>query len=295
MLTIVPHTITPQVLWENFTSILRVITLYDIIDIAIVAFLIYKLISLLKETRAEQLVKGVFAILLLYVITTLTPFRMLAFIMEMLVRYGAIVLLVLFQPELRKILEQVGRSRLSNLQVFSPNTSSSEYERSQTIKTINAICDAAALLSKERIGALIVMEKETKIGEIISTGTIIDSQPSSDLIKNVFFPNSPLHDGALVIRNNRLYAAGCFLPLSDNYEISRTLGTRHRAALGISEVSDAVVVVVSEETGGITVAKNGKLNLRITANTLSTLLYDEFIESEEKTTEKKKLFRRVKK
>ncbi len=287
--------ITPQVLWENFTNILRVVTPYDIIDIAIVAFLIYKLIGLLKETRAEQLVKGVFAILLLYAVTTLTPFRMLAFIMEMLVRYGAIVLLVLFQPELRKILEQVGRSRLSNLQVFSPNTSSSEYERSQTIKTINAICDACALLSKERIGALIVMEKETKIGEIISTGTIIDSQPSSDLIKNVFFPNSPLHDGALVIRNNRLYAAGCFLPLSDNYEISRTLGTRHRAALGISEVSDALVVVVSEETGAITVAKNGKLNLRITANTLSTILYDEFIEDEDKAAEKKKLFRRVKK
>ena len=250
---------------------------------------------MLKETRAVQLVKGVFAILLLYAVTTLSPFRMLAFIMEMLVRYGAIVLLVLFQPELRKILEQVGRSRLSNLQVFSPNTSSSEYERSQTIKTINAICDACALLSKERIGALIVMEKETKIGEIISTGTIIDSQPSSDLIKNVFFPNSPLHDGALVIRNNRLYAAGCFLPLSDNYEISRTLGTRHRAALGISEVSDALVVVVSEETGAITVAKNGKLNLRITANTLSTILYDEFIEDEDKAAEKKKLFRRVKK
>ena len=287
--------ITPQVLWENFTNILRVVTPYDIIDIAIVAFLIYKLIGLLKETRAEQLVKGVFAILLLYAVTTLSPFRMLAFIMEMLVRYGAIVLLVLFQPELRKILEQVGRSRLSNLQVFSPNTSSSEYERSQTIKTINAICDACALLSKERIGALIVMEKETKIGEIISTGTIIDSQPSSDLIKNVFFPNSPLHDGALVIRNNRLYAAGCFLPLSDNYEISRTLGTRHRAALGISEVSDALVVVVSEETGAITVAKNGKLNLRITANTLSTILYDEFIEDEDKAAEKKKLFRRVKK
>ncbi len=287
--------ITPQVLWENFTNILRVVTPYDIIDIAIVAFLIYKLIGLLKETRAEQLVKGVFAILLLYAVTTQTPIRMLAFIMEMLVRYGAIVLLVLFQPELRKILEQVGRSRLSNLQVFSPNTSSSEYERSQTIKTINAICDACALLSKERIGALIVMEKETKIGEIISTGTIIDSQPSSDLIKNVFFPNSPLHDGALVIRNNRLYAAGCFLPLSDNYEISRTLGTRHRAALGISEVSDALVVVVSEETGAITVAKNGKLNLRITANTLSTILYDEFIEDEDKAAEKKKLFRRVKK
>ncbi|MEA5011648.1 MAG: diadenylate cyclase CdaA [Angelakisella sp.] len=285
---------TPQMLWEYFINILGTITLFDILDIAIVAFLIYKLIGLLKETRAEQLVKGVFAILLLYFITLMTPFKMLAFIMKFVVSYGAIVLLVLFQPELRKILEQVGRSRLSNLQVFSPNTSSKEYERSQAIKVINAICDSCALLSKERIGALIVMERETKIGEIISTGTIIDSQPSSDLIKNVFFPNSPLHDGALVIRNNRLYAAGCFLPLSDNYEISRTLGTRHRAALGISEVSDAVVVVVSEETGAITVAKNGKLNLRITPNTLSTILYEEFVNEEEPAAEKKKLFRRAK-
>ena len=285
---------TPQMLWEYFINILGTITLFDILDIAIVAFLIYKLIGLLKETRAEQLVKGVFAILLLYFITLMTPFKMLAFIMKFVVSYGAIVLLVLFQPELRKILEQVGRSRLSNLQVFSPNTSSKEYERSQAIKVINAICDSCALLSKERIGALIVMERETKIGEIISTGTIIDSQPSSDLIKNVFFPNSPLHDGALVIRNNRLYAAGCFLPLSDNYEISRTLGTRHRAALGISEVSDAVVVVVSEETGAITVAKNGNLNLRITPNTLSTILYEEFVNEEEPAAEKKKLFRRAK-
>ena len=196
-----------------------------------------------------------------------------------------------------KVLEQVGRTSLSNLTVFAPNMSASEYERSQMIKTINAICDSCAVLSKEKIGALIVMEKETKIGDIISTGTIIDSQASADLIKNVFFPNSPLHDGALVIRNSRLYAAGCFLPLSDNYEISRSLGTRHRAALGISEVSDAVVVVVSEETGNITVAKNGKLNIGITVNTLSTILYNEFISSEKESSSerKKKLFRRVKK
>ena len=218
-------------------------------------------------------------------------------IMEYVIRYGVIVLLILFQPELRKVLEQVGRTSLSNLTVFAPNMSASEYERSQMIKTINAICDSCAVLSKEKIGALIVMEKETKIGDIISTGTIIDSQASADLIKNVFFPNSPLHDGALVIRNSRLYAAGCFLPLSDNYEISRSLGTRHRAALGISEVSDAVVVVVSEETGNITVAKNGKLNIGITVNTLSTILYNEFISSEKESSSerKKKLFRRVKK
>lgn len=284
-----------HVFWEKFTNILRLMNLFDLIDIAIVAFLIYKLIGLMRETRAEQLMKGVIAILLLYLVTKLTPFRMLAFIMEFVVRYGAVVLVLLFQPELRKVLEQVGRSRLSNLQVFSPNISSSEYERSQIIKTINAICDACAILSKEHIGALIVMERTTKIGDIIGTGTILDSQPSSDLIKNVFFPNSPLHDGALIIRNNRLYAAGCFLPLSDNYEINRALGTRHRAALGISEVSDAVVVVVSEETGAITVAQNGKLNLKIAPGTLSTILYDEFIGAEEKSMEKKKLFRRGKK
>ncbi len=269
----------------------------DALDIAIVAFLIYHLILLVRETRAGQLIKGVLVILLLYLAASVLELYTLRTIMEYVIRYGVIVLLILFQPELRKVLEQVGRTSLSNLTVFAPNMSASEYERSQMIKTINAICDSCAVLSKEKIGALIVMEKETKIGDIISTGTIIDSQASADLIKNVFFPNSPLHDGALVIRNSRLYAAGCFLPLSDNYEISRSLGTRHRAALGISEVSDAVVVVVSEETGNITVAKNGKLNIGITVNTLSTILYNEFISSEKESSSerKKKLFRRVKK
>ena len=217
-------------------------------------------------------------------------------VMEMVVRYGALVLLVLFQPELRKVLEQVGRTSISNLSVFAPNMSAGEYERKQMIKTINAICDSCAILSKEQIGALIVLERETRIGDIISTGTIIDSQPSADLIKNVFFPNSPLHDGALVIRSRRLYAAGCFLPLSDNYDISKALGTRHRAALGMSEVSDALIVVVSEETGNITVAQNGKLDIGITVSTLSAILYREFVtEEKESTAEKKKLFRRSRK
>ena len=280
---------------EMVTGAISTFRVQDAVDIAIMAFLVYHLINLLKETRAGQLIKGVFGILLLYFFAYLLELYTLRTAMEMVIRYGALVLLVLFQPELRKVLEQVGRTSISNLSVFGTNMSTSEYERKQMIKTINAICDSCAILSKERIGALIVMERETKIGDIISTGTVIDSQPSADLIKNVFFPNSPLHDGALVIRNSRLYAAGCFLPLSDNYEISRALGTRHRAALGISEVSDAIVVVVSEETGAVTMAKNGKLEIDIGVNGLSAALFREFVaEDKENATEKKKLFRRSK-
>lgn len=281
---------------EMVTGAISTFRVQDAIDIAIIAFLIYHLFALLLETRAGQLVKGVFLILLLYFFAYVMELYTLRTAMEMVIRYGALVLLVLFQPELRKVLEQMGRSSISNLTVFGPNMSASEYERKQMIKTINAICDSCAILSKERIGALIVLEKETKIGDIISTGTIIDSQPSADLIKNVFFPNSPLHDGALVIRNSRLYAAGCFLPLSENYGISKSLGTRHRAALGISEVSDATVVVVSEETGNITLAKNGKLEIGITVNNLSAALYQEFAsEEKENAADRKKLFRRGKK
>ena len=279
---------------EMVTGAISTFRVQDAIDIIIMAFLIYHLIALLKETRAGQLLKGVFGILLLYLFAYVLELYTLRTVMEMVVRYGALVLLVLFQPELRKVLEQVGRTSISRLAVFAPNMSAGEYERRQMIKTINAICDSCAILSKEQIGALIVLEKETKIGDIISTGTIIDSQPSADLIKNVFFPNSPLHDGALIIRGQRLYAAGCFLPLSENYEISKALGTRHRAALGMSEVSDALVVVVSEETGNITVAKNGKLEIGVTVNTLSAVLYREFInEEKEPAAEKKKLFRRT--
>ncbi len=281
---------------EMATGAISTFRVQDAFDILIMAFLIYHLIGLLRETRAGQLLKGVFGILLLYFFAYVLELYTLRTVMEMVVRYGALVLLVLFQPELRKVLEQVGRTSISNLSVFAPNMSAGEYERKQMIKTINAICDSCAILSKEQIGALIVLERETRIGDIISTGTIIDSQPSADLIKNVFFPNSPLHDGALVIRSRRLYAAGCFLPLSDNYDISKALGTRHRAALGMSEVSDALIVVVSEETGNITVAQNGKLDIGITVSTLSAILYREFVtEEKESTAEKKKLFRRSRK
>ena len=183
---------------EMVTGAIGAFRIQDAFDIAIMAFLIYHLIVLVRETRAGQLIKGVFSILLLYLFAYVMELYTLRTAMEIVIRYGAILLLVLFQPELRKVLEQVGRSTLSNLTVFAPNMSATEYERSQMIKTINAICDSCAILSKEKIGALIVLEKETKIGDIISTGTIIDSQASADLIKNVFFPNSPLHDQSLI-------------------------------------------------------------------------------------------------
>lgn len=282
---------------EMVTGAISIFRIQDAVDILVMAFLIYHLIALVRETRAGQLIKGVFAILFLYFIAYVLELYTLRTLMEIIIRYGALVLLVLFQPELRKVLEQVGRTSLSNLVFFTPNMNAAEYERKQMIKTINAICDSCAILSRERIGALIVLERETKLGDIIATGTIIDSQPSADLIKNVFFPNSPLHDGALVIRNSRLYAAGCFLPLSDNYGISRALGTRHRAALGMSEVSDAIVVVVSEETGAVTMARNGRLELDMGVNGLSAALFHEFVEEEGEGTaeKKKKLFRRAKK
>ncbi len=282
---------------EMVTGAISIFRIQDAVDILVMAFLIYHLIALVRETRAGQLIKGVFAILFLYFIAYVLELYTLRTLMEIIIRYGALVLLVLFQPELRKVLEQVGRTSLSNLVFFTPNMNAAEYERKQMIKTINAICDSCAILSRERIGALIVLERETKLGDIIATGTIIDSQPSADLIKNVFFPNSPLHDGALVIRNSRLYAAGCFLPLSDNYGISRALGTRHRAALGMSEVSDAIVVVVSEETGAVTMARNGRLELDMGVNGLSAALFHEFVEEEGEgaAEKKKKLFRRAKK
>ncbi len=282
---------------EMVTGAISIFRIQDAVDILVMAFLIYHLIALVRETRAGQLIKGVFAILFLYFIAYVLELYTLRTLMEIIIRYGALVLLVLFQPELRKVLEQVGRTSLSNLVFFTPNMNAAEYERKQMIKTINAICDSCAILSRERIGALIVLERETKLGDIIATGTIIDSQPSADLIKNVFFPNSPLHDGALVIRNSRLYAAGCFLPLSDNYGISRALGTRHRAALGMSEVSDAIVVVVSEETGAVTMARNGRLELDMGVNGLSAALFHEFVaeEGEGAAEKKKKLFRRARK
>lgn len=230
----------------------------DALDILIMAYLIYHAIKLVRETRAAQLVKGMAVIFLVYFVAWVVKLKTLGFLMDNLLQVGMFSMVVVFQPELRRALEQVGRSRIGKLQMFSSGLSEQEKQAGWN-RFINALLDEVPALSRQRIGALMVIEMETKLGEIIKTGTIVDADPSAELIGNIFFPNSPLHDGAMIVRDGRLHAAGCFLPLSDNSEISRELGTRHRAALGMSEVSDAIVVVVSEETGLVTICRNGRL------------------------------------
>jgi len=238
-----------------------------IIDIGIVSFVIYKLIKLIRETRAWQLIKGILVIVIAARASELIGFKTLSFILRLTIEYMAIILVVLFQPEFRRGLEQLGRSRFRNLFSFE--------EEDSTIKVkslIEEIIKAVTEMSRTFTGALIVIERETKLGEIINSGINLDSNVTSELLINIFTPNTPLHDGAVVIRDNKIKAAACFLPLTENPNLSKELGTRHRAALGISEVSDAIVVVVSEESGRISVALNGGLTRNLTSDTLRKAL-----------------------
>ncbi len=248
----------------------------DFLDIVVVAYLMYQAIRLVRETRAIQLAKGLAVLVIVYAIASFARMPSLSFLIRYVFQYGALALLIVFQPELRRSLEQVGRTRFSNLQLFGGSADVDD-GNARWRRTIGAIGDAATFLSKRRIGALIVLERQSLLGEIIKTGTVIDATPSAELLGNIFFPNSPLHDGALIIRSGRLVAAGCYLPLSDNFTISKEMGTRHRAGLGMSESSDAIVVIISEETGVITVAKNGKLLRGFTGEQLVKELESIFI------------------
>ncbi|HAN44365.1 MAG TPA: TIGR00159 family protein, partial [Ruminococcaceae bacterium] len=236
------------------------------------------------------------ALVILYYLSDVLKLKTMSFLMSNIFNVGLIVLAIVFQPELRRALDQVGRTKIANFALFSSSGDDTEKVYALWVKAIDAVCDSAAQMSRQQIGALIAIERQTRMGDVIKTGTVINSDPSMELIDNIFFPNSPLHDGALIIREGRLCAAGCFLPLSENFEISRELGTRHRAALGLSEVSDAVVIVVSEETGVITVAKNGKLKRNYTKDMLKQELKAEILgETEDGTPEKKRTFWKVKK
>lgn len=246
-----------------------------IIDIGIVSFVIYKLIKLIRETRAWQLIKGILVIVIAARASELIGFKTLSFILRLTIEYMAIILVVLFQPEFRRGLEQLGRSRFRNLFSFE--------EEDSTIKVkslIEEIIKAVTEMSRTFTGALIVIERETKLGEIINSGINLDSNVTSELLINIFTPNTPLHDGAVVIRDNKIKAAACFLPLTENPNLSKELGTRHRAALGISEVSDAIVVVVSEESGRISVALNGGLTRNLTSDTLRKALSKNLLDKE---------------
>lgn len=254
-----------QVIIAYILDLLSEIRITYIVDILIIAFVFYKVLGFIKETRAEQLVKGFLIILIVSKLSEWAKLYAVNYILQSTFTIGLIALVILFQPELRKALEHLGRSQIF-LMTNRKNT------LDDLNKAINEIVDAAGVMSRKKIGALIVIERTTGINDIIETGTMIDAQISADLLMNIFYPKSPLHDGAVVIKNNRLMAAGCLLPLSANKYISKELGTRHRAAMGMTESSDAMIVIVSEETGHISMAVEGKLQRFLDTKTLKELM-----------------------
>lgn len=253
-------------------SVFHTVSAWDVADILLVAFLIYKGIQLVRETRAEQLVKGILLLIVACYLSIVLGLKAMSFIMQNVLQYGVLALIVVFQPEMRSALERLGRSRLGFFNLFNFGERTLEEQEKQNRRAIEAVCEAARTLQKDRIGALILFEMETKLGEIIGTGTVVNADITPELIVNVFYPKAPLHDGAMVLRGGRLYAAGCFLPLSQNQDLDRELGTRHRAALGISENSDTLVVVVSEETGIISLVRHGIIKRNLTPDTLRAAL-----------------------
>lgn len=243
------------------------IRIMDIVDILIVAYVIYKGVKLLRETRAAQLVKGIIILILAMQLSSLFNLYLVNYILVNALQVGFVAIIVVFQPELRRALEKMGRSKFGNVFSFADGNT-----EEQTSNTISQICRAIENLSQNRVGALIVLERKTKVGDIIRTGVTLNSDVTAELLINVFVPNTPLHDGAIIIRNNKLVAAACFLPLTQNSELNIELGTRHRAAIGITETSDCVSLVVSEETGKISLALEGTLTRNLTVESLEKAL-----------------------
>ena len=242
----------------------------DVVDILIVAYIIYRLMKLLKDTSAARLAKGVIWLLLIFLVASVAGLTTISFILQTSLGIGVTAAIVIFQPELRRLLEQLGKGNLSGLLTSANDPDAAEAAIDATVK-------ACADMSRTKTGVLIVFERKERLGEIIATGTMVDAEPSAELLKNIFFKNSPLHDGALIMRDGRICAAGCVLPLSGNQNLSRDLGTRHRAAVGMSESSDSVLVVVSEETGAISVAIGGMLKRHLSPEILRKVLESELI------------------
>ena len=243
----------------------------DLLDILIIAFVIFKLIQFTTNTRASQVLKGVLVLLLIFIISNVLNLITVRYLINSFLVSGILVVVVLFQPELRRALERIGRFRLNIVQRDTPS-----YE------IVNQLCLAVENMSRRKVGALIVLERNTKLGDYVQTGTVIDAEISDALIENIFEPKTPLHDGAVILRDDRVYAAACVLPLYDDPNIARELGTRHRAALGISTVSDCITLVVSEETGIISYAHDGRLVRNLDHDTLEDLLTFHFNPNQDK-------------
>ncbi len=252
----------------------------DYLDIVLVAFLIYKLLPIIRSTGTARIAKVVVAILLLSWLTGPEMLRLhtLNFLINQLLAVGLIAIVILFQPELRRMLDQLGSMKLRRLFGMQKDGQELDPVISQTVM-------ACEVMSRERIGALIVFERNSRLDDYMKTGTVIDGQVSEQLIRNVFFPKASLHDGAMIIRQGRVAAAGCVLPLSDSNRLSADLGTRHRAGVGTSEASDAVVIIVSEETGAISVAVGGMLKRHLAPQTLERLLHNELVREDEEKEE----------
>lgn len=247
----------------------------DYLDIAVVAFLIYRLLPLIRTPSTMRVARAVIVVVIIAALTDVMHLYTLSFIINQFLSIGLLALVVLFQPELRRMLDHLGNVKLSNFFGVSRPVAEMDAVIAQTVM-------ACEIMSREKVGALIVFAREQRLDEYIKTGTIIDSQVSEQLLRNIFFKNSPLHDGALIIQDGRIVAAGCVLPLSDSPRLGSELGTRHRAGVGMSEVSDAVVVIVSEENGVISVTSGGMLKRHLAPQTLERLLRNELIVDEEK-------------
>ncbi|MDR2532839.1 MAG: diadenylate cyclase CdaA [Oscillospiraceae bacterium] len=269
---------------DNLISIIKTMGIVDFLEILLLSYLVYKLLRLVRETRSEQLLRGIVVVVLILFITQQFDLRALGFLSETFFSIGLMAIIVMFQPELRRVLEKMGRTKV--VQTLAFNLVDARTDMDSAIEKIAASCEK---LSRTATGAIIVMERQTKLGEQADTGIILNAAPSVELFASIFFLNSPLHDGAVIVRDGVILAAGCFLPKPQNEEfISKDLGTRHRAAIGMSEISDAIVIVVSEQTGIISVAENGTLRRSLDRAALTKILSNTILKDSDNGAPKQK-------
>lgn len=275
--------------FKEFAALVPTIRIMDIVDILVVAFVIYKIILMLQTTSSARIAKSIVIILLLTALTSVLHMYLMNYLLDKILEIGLLAPVIMFQPELRRILEKLGSKSFREILSTKQEQRNIDYVISETVK-------ACEIMSRERTGVLIVFERTSSLEDYQKTGIVIDARVSSELLRNIFFTKASLHDGAVIIRNERIAAAGCVLPLTENRNISSDLGTRHRAGIGMSEVSDAVVVIVSEETGTISVAISGMFKRHLAPQTLEKLLLNELAPKEEtKTRNPLKLLRKQRK
>ena len=271
-------------IYALFMTLGQTVSVWDIVDILIIAYIIYRVLSLMHKTSAGSVIRGILLILLIAALANILNLTVITYLLDQMMVLGIVVLVVLFQPEIRKLFEQVGSSKLSV--IFKKRSKDEHLEQ-----CIDCVVTASNILAKLKTGAIMVFEREVGLSDYAATGVRVDAESSPELIQNIFFINSPLHDGAVIFRDGRLLSAACMLPLSSNITLNRELGMRHRAGVGISERSDAVAVIVSEESGSVSVAVDGMLKRRLARDTLEALLRNELLQKKADKKSKKKTTR----